>query len=216
MTVPTRLLVLAFVISCLALPALSFSTSFLEVGASRSRATRRSNSRRYASESSADDDVARQLAKAKDLLARAKAKLTDEETSVDISLTSSGGVIKEKEKVDVGSENDEDTSLPFFAQQNVENKREMVTKSKDQTTGLITVDGDKLAEISGDEEWEVRPLQEVFQTELTDEQAESYSLAKKQLADKDVAASIWNLRKQLQTEDFEKIFDKRNRFIGEE
>ena len=35
------------------------------------------------------------------------------------------------------------------------------------------------------------------------------------LADRDVASSIYNLRKMLRNEDFMKVFDSRNRFIGE-
>ena len=35
------------------------------------------------------------------------------------------------------------------------------------------------------------------------------------LAERDLAASIYNLRKVLQNEDFKNVFDPRNRFIGE-
>mmetsp|Transcript_57983 Transcript_57983/g.173056 ORF Transcript_57983/g.173056 Transcript_57983/m.173056 type:complete len:217 (-) Transcript_57983:194-844(-) len=216
MTVLARLLVLAIVTSCLALPAVSFSLGHSALDFPGCGVIRRTHSRLLAAESSnADDDVARQLAKAKELLARAKAKLTDDEKTVEISLTSDDGVVKEK-TAEVTSEEGESTSLPFFAQQNEENKRDMVTKSKDESTGLITVDGDKLAEISGDEEWEVRPLLEVFQKEVSEDMEDAIRRANKQLSERDVVASIWNLRKQLKTEDFDKIFDKRNRFIGEE
>ena len=35
------------------------------------------------------------------------------------------------------------------------------------------------------------------------------------LADRDVARAIYNLRKSMQNDDFKKVFDARNRFIGE-
>ena len=35
------------------------------------------------------------------------------------------------------------------------------------------------------------------------------------LADRDVVASIWNLRKTLHNDDFVRVFDKQNRFIGD-
>ena len=38
---------------------------------------------------------------------------------------------------------------------------------------------------------------------------------KKSIAERDLAASIYNLRKVLKTEDFRRVFDSRNRFIGE-
>lgn len=101
---------------------------------------------------------------------------------------------------------------PFFAQRSV--NRDRVVKSKDDETGLITADGEVMAAISEQEDWEMRSLSEVFENE-TDESGDVYSLASQQLAERDVAASVWNLRKQLQTDDYLKIFDKRNRFIGE-
>ena len=79
----------------------------------------------------------------------------------------------------------------------------------DENTGLFTTDGDKMAELSEEEEWESRPLLEVFESEIEDTSSSV-------LNERDVAASIFNLRKTLQMEDYRKIFDKRNRFIGED
>jgi hypothetical protein len=55
----------------------------------------------------------------------------------------------------------------------------------------------------------VRPLDQVFQNEIEDKSDDPF-------ADRDVAASIYNLQKSLQTSDYKKIFDQRNRFIGEQ
>ena len=102
---------------------------------------------------------------------------------------------------------------PFFARRSL--SRDVAVKSRDAETGLITADGEALAAISEQEDWEMRPLNEVFENEMS-ENEDVYSLASQQLAQRDVAQSVWNLRKQLQTEDYQRIFDKRNRFIGED
>jgi hypothetical protein len=106
--------------------------------------------------------------------------------------------------------------LPFFASRQAPppvDKRQRVIKTVDESTGLITTDGEKMAELSEEEEWEVRTLSEVFENEISDKDV--YSAASQQLASRDVAASIWNLRKTLQSDDYKKIFDEKNRFIGE-
>lgn len=110
-----------------------------------------------------------------------------------------------------------DASVPFFAQTSKKDvvSREGVVKSVDEKTGLITADGERMAAISEQEDWEFRPLFEVFENEMTDEE-DRYSLASQQLASRDVAASVFNLRKQLQLDDYHKIFDTKNRFIGED
>mmetsp|Transcript_11998 Transcript_11998/g.20342 ORF Transcript_11998/g.20342 Transcript_11998/m.20342 type:complete len:100 (+) Transcript_11998:332-631(+) len=93
--------------------------------------------------------------------------------------------------------------------------REGVIKSRDEKTGLITTDGEKMAQLSEDEKWEERSLNEVFQSEVG-EAEDVYSMAAQQLADRDVAMSIFNLRKSMMNEDYRAIFDKKNRFIGED
>ena len=125
----------------------------------------------------------------------------------------------EAEDVDTNDHDDSeeskasDVSVPFFASQAAtKNKREgekkeKVIKSKNEN-GLFTTDGALMAELSESEEWEARPLLDVFQND------NKKANTKDTLADRDVAASIFGLQKVLQTEDFLKIFDKRNRFIG--
>ena len=117
----------------------------------------------------------------------------------------------------------EKRAVPFFASVETsddesassEGRREAMIKAVDQDTGLVTADGEKMAALSEKEEWQVRSLLEVFENELNESDGDVYSLASKQLAERDVAASIWNLRKELQMEDYKKIFDAKNRFIGE-
>lgn len=145
------------------------------------------------STSSDELQINKGLAKAKLLIEKSKAKLKAQDES--------------KEQCDTSS------TLPFFAKLSVD--RKSVVKAVDEKTGLITADGDAMAAISEQEEWEVRPLYEVFKSEVG-EKEDVYSIASQQLAQRDVAASIWNLRKNLQKEDYQRIFDKRNRFIGED
>lgn len=139
-----------------------------------------------------EDDITRQLARARDVLAKSKAK------------------IEEQEIDDLEEDSSSKNGVPFFASldANADTKKEKVIKSRNEE-GLFTTDGELMAEMSESEEWEVRPLLEVFESESKDP-------AKDPLADRDVAASIFNLRKVLQTEDYQKIFDKRNRFIGDQ
>jgi hypothetical protein len=107
-------------------------------------------------------------------------------------------------------------SVPFFAQtRKTAVSREGVVKSVDEKTGLITADGERMAAISEQEDWEFRSLFEVFENEMS-ENEDVYSVASQQLAERDVAASVWNLRKQLQMGDYQRIFDTKNRFIGED
>ena len=151
-----------------------------------------------------DDDIARQVAKAKELLESVKAKMAAKEAAA-----------KAKED-DSGSKEDESkpTEL-FFGEENEDSRRNRIIKNKDESTGLVQADGELMAALSADEQWEARSLLEVFESEL-DEDEDVYSLASQQLASRDVAASIRNLRRQMQLGDYKKIFDSRNRFIGED
>lgn len=147
-----------------------------------------------------EDDISKQLERARELLAKSKAKMEAKEQEA-------FEVTKEDEKNTKGKD-----SVPFFASKTAsfdENKKkEKVIKSKNEE-GLFTTDGEMMAELSESEEWQVRPLQEVFENEKKEKSADPF-------ADRDVAASIFNLRKVLQTEDYKKIFDNRNRFIGDQ
>lgn len=143
--------------------------------------------------SSIDDDISAQLAKARALIEKAKAKIETEAAAA--AEQQEGEVESKAESVSVKSG---------------ESKAASVIKSTNEE-GLFTTDGDLMAELSEAEEWEDRGLLDVFETE-----GEEESDVSRQLASRDVAASIMNLRMSMQNEDYRKIFDKRNRFIGEE
>jgi hypothetical protein len=152
------------------------------------------------------DAIDREVVKAKELLAKAKAQLKAMDDAAEAA------------PVEI-----EAAKVPFFAalndgdggaQMKRDAKRNIVMKSKNDD-GLITVNGDEMAKLSEEEGWSVRPLDEVFQNEL-DEEADVYSKMSQYFGKRDVVASIWNLRKTMQTDDFQRIFDKRNRFIGED
>jgi len=132
-----------------------------------------------------DDDVSKQLERARQLIEKSKSKMEDQEDETP----------------------QEKGNLPFFASRNDSSKKEQVTKAVTDD-GLITTDGEKMAELSEGEEWQVRPLGEVFENEA--------KATEDPLAKRDVAASIFMLQRTMQTEDFKKIFDSRNRWIGEQ
>jgi hypothetical protein len=176
---------------------------------------RRSTSRSVAVAAAAGkDEVTMNLERAKEVLEKAKRKLSAKGANGASSamLVVERGAAREEPEVDSSTL----SPLPFFASREVPgpvNKRERVIKTVDESTGLITTDGEKMARLSEEEEWEVRTLLEVFENEISDRDV--YSEVSQQLASRDVAASVWNLRKTLQTEDYKKIFDEKNRFIGE-
>ena len=145
-----------------------------------------------------EDDITRLQRKARQLLEKSKAKLAS---------------IEEKEQTKAAASTAEAAAVPFFATSVP--SREGVIKSRNAETGLLVADGERMAALSEKEEWENRSLLEVFENEMA-ENEDVYSLASQQLAARDVAASIFDLRKQLQTDDYKKIFNKRNPFIGED
>lgn len=144
------------------------------------------------------------LQRAREVLEKSKAKLA---ARVEAGNSTNGGG-------DGGHAN-----VPFFAQTQTMKKasvsRTGVVKSVDEKTGLITADGERMAAISEQEDWEFRSLFEVFENEMTEDE-DRYSETSQQLASRDVAASVFNLRKQLQADDYKRIFDTSNRFIGED
>ena len=157
-------------------------TSFATGGTNQFSKTATTGSRLFLS-SQDDDDIARQVAKAKELLESVKAKMAAKEAAA-----------KAKED-DSGSKEDESkpTEL-FFGEENEDSRRNRIIKNKDESTGLVQADGELMAALSADEQWEARSLLEVFESEL-DEDEDVYSLASQQLASRDVAASIRNLRR---------------------
>ncbi len=148
-----------------------------------------------------------QLSKAKALLRDAKKKLEEKQKAEQ----------KRLEAVAAGADAEEsegDAPLPFFATRSfTSSASETSRKIKRTTPKGIVADGETMAALSKSEPWERRSLNQMFKNEnqLEDET----SAATKALLDKDVAMSIYNLRKVLQNEDFKKVFDSRNRFIGE-
>jgi cytochrome c1 len=131
-------------------------------------------------------------------------------------LEKSKAKLASKERIANG-ENKTVNPLPFFAsaEQRAAHSRDAVIKSTDAETGLVTADGERMAALSETEEWEARSLSDVFQNEM-EENEDVYSITSKQLAKRDLAASVGDLRKTLNMDDYRRIFDKRNRFIGED
>lgn len=142
-------------------------------------------------------EIIKQLERAKAALAVSRAKMEAQEQA-------EAGLIEEEKE-----EKKDETDVPFFAMNTADEngKKEKVIKDKNED-GLFTTDGDLMAKLSEEEEWESRPLLEVFENER-EETPEAMNI------DRDIGQSMYNLRKSLQTDDFRTIFDKRNRFIGE-
>jgi hypothetical protein len=199
-----------------------------------------------------DDEITSGLQRAKQVLEKSKAKLAarQEEQSQSAATT-----LPSCDTAATASNNND--NVPFFAQlrpvevsvasfsssstlaptaaaatavaSTSNNVRESLVKTLNAATGLITIDGEKLAARSEQEEWEFRSLAQVFSEENSDGSAAtsvdqtarkmaaaSSSARSEPLADRDVLASIYNLRLQLQKEDYHRIFDAKNRFIGED
>mmetsp|Transcript_37883 Transcript_37883/g.55819 ORF Transcript_37883/g.55819 Transcript_37883/m.55819 type:complete len:235 (+) Transcript_37883:149-853(+) len=155
-----------------------------------------------------NDDIARTLARAKELIAKSEAKLKEQ---------------IDKEAIDPDTNTDNaPTSKSSNVDDKVIEKRSKVTKSTNEESGLITTDGEMMAQISEEEEWEARSLLELFEDELEgmlegdDDDDAPAKPKKKRKVDKGAAMSIYGLKKVLQTEDFDKVFNKRNYLIGEE
>ena len=148
-----------------------------------------------------NEDVERQLAKARALLDKANEKLKDEEEQASDTNQVKSATNASPPKPPVPF---------FFAAYKEPEKRSQVTKSVNEN-GLITTDGEKMASLSETETWEIRALDDVFDTN----EVVISSMAGRTLSEKDLASNIMYLRRQLQDSDFSKIFDKRNRFIGD-
>lgn len=76
--------------------------------------------------------------------------------------------------------------------------------------------------LSKSEPWELRSLSQMFQKEPRPdfdgnvvEEVNGKKGGSSALAEKDLAMSIFALRKMLQNDDFKRVFDQKNRFIGE-
>ena len=119
-----------------------------------------------------NDDVVRQLAKAKKLLELTKTKLAAEE----------------EDKANNNNEEPQTSMVLEASTTTIDDKRTKVTKSTNEDSGLITTDGELMAVLSEEEEWEVRSLLDVFEDEL------EVSDVSNQLARRDVAGSIAAMR----------------------
>jgi hypothetical protein len=156
-----------------------------------------------------DDEITQGVLRARALLEKTKAKLAAQAARKAMSEEDSDGA---------DSSDGKTPAVPFFAASQpaaagaVGNtqRRDQVTKYRDEATGLITTDGEKMAAMSESEVWETRSL-----LDMNDDVPDK-STASKRLADRDVAASIFNMRRHLQVNDYRKIFDTKNRFIGED
>jgi hypothetical protein len=154
-----------------------------------------------------EEEIEKQLARAKELLERSQAKI--ESGALGTNDESHG----EERNIDIKNK----TML------DLKTKRVMVTKVENKD-GLVVVDGELMARYSEEEEWEIRPLMEVFEDDdsFQDENNTYYGLllastnTTKKLAQRDEVASIRNLQTLMNRQDFQNIFDERNFFIGEQ
>lgn len=162
-----------------------------------------------------DPSISAALLKAKRLLeeTREKQKLASETAAASPPPSVASA---EETSPKEGEEEDTGTLLPFFAAKTTSSKK---IKSKLET-GQIVADGDAMTSLSATEPWERRSLSDLkFEREarqdydgnLVHEEIETRGMS----ADRDLARNVYNLRKSLRNDDFERVFDKRNRFIGE-
>mmetsp|Transcript_33985 Transcript_33985/g.64692 ORF Transcript_33985/g.64692 Transcript_33985/m.64692 type:complete len:283 (+) Transcript_33985:111-959(+) len=165
-----------------------------------------------------DPSVADQIRKAKQLINDSKKKQKSQEEAA-AKAAEEGTVEQDQGAVAASSSSSSSaTTLPFFANQSLtasaaENARKIKSKTE---TGEIIADGDTMASLSKSEPWEVRSLNQMFEKEKYNDYDgnETYGDTGT-LANRDVAGSIYNLRKKLQTEDFRKVFDSKNWLIGD-
>ena len=152
-----------------------------------------------------EDDIARELERARELLAKSQAKIDAKKQASSAQTESS-----EQKKI--------------TQQCSAAEKRKMVTTSVQEGSGLITTDGEMMARLSEEEEWEERALLEVFEDLLNDDLFVdddaglffASTNTTKKLAQRDEVSSVRNLMISMNKEDFDKIFNKRNRWIGEQ
>eukprot|EP00985_Skeletonema_marinoi_P014981 scaffold7649_cov154-Skeletonema_marinoi.AAC.10 len=216
--------------SCITLAAAFSSPASSKLVSTRSQpqhvitSPQRTHARTTALQNSSDDDdedadlenydpsVAAQIRKARKLLRDTKKKMEIEQQQQQQSDESSS------------TESAPTAALPFFAQKSftataIDHTQKIKSKTK---SGEIIADGDTMTSLSNSEPWELRSLTDIgFESEARSDfdgnlvEVEANGEVKKTIAERDLAASIYNLRKVLKTEDFRRVFDSRNRFIGE-
>lgn len=114
---------------------------------------------------------------------------------------------------DAKSEEEEAAKVPFFASSpRRDNKIKSFLKG-----GEIIADGETMAILSASEPWERRSLSQMFDNEARIDYDGNLVKEEKAntLAGRDEGASIYNLRKTLQTEDFKRVFNQKDFFIGD-
>ncbi|KAL7508526.1 hypothetical protein ACHAXN_005600 [Cyclotella atomus] len=152
-----------------------------------------------------DFKTAAQIRKARKLLRDAKKKMEEPKSEkVDGGVN---GEVKEEKPASV--------PLPFFAA-----RPPSAEKIKSKTSSGIVADGATMTALSNSEPWELRPLNQMFVREPRSDYDgnlisadDSDKMGK--LAEKDLARNILALKRELQNEDFKKVFDQRNRWIGD-
>ena len=160
-----------------------------------------------------DPEIAAQIRKARQLVKESKLKMAKERKAAELAATANGdtnGAAADRPADDVTVP--AAAPLPFFAAQGTSPE-----KIKSKTEGGVIADGEKMASLSESESWEKRSLSQMFAKEKRIdfdgnlvENDEGKAIAKK-----DIAMAMFNLRKQLQNEDFKTVFNSRNPFIGE-
>lgn len=160
-----------------------------------------------------DPEVAAQIRKARQLVRESKLKMEKERKAAELAATVNGdtnGAAADRSKEEVADP--AAAPLPFFAAQGTSPE-----KIKSKTKGGVIADGEKMASLSKSESWEKRSLSQMFAKEkrIDFDGKLVENDEGKAIADKDVAMAIFNLRKQLQNDDFKKVFNSRNPFIGE-
>jgi len=144
-------------------------------------------------------DMTAQIEKAKQLINDAKKK--QEET--------------DERAANPKAEEEETTQTPFFAAKSDTADPDKIKSFLE--SGEIIADGETMASLSASEPWERRSLSQMFDNESETDYDGNVVEGKKKntLAERDVGASIYNLRKKMQTEDFLKVFNRKQYLIGD-
>lgn len=165
-----------------------------------------------------DPAVAAQIRKAKQLLNDAKKKQKEQELAAAQAAAAAANGLNDTAGANASPS--KGGALPFLASKSFTSSATTTSqKIKSKTkTGEIIADGETMASLSKSEPWERRSLSQMFQkekrTDFDGNVVEGEDEMDARLSDKEMMG-IYNLRKQLQNDDFKKVFDSRNRFIGE-
>lgn len=152
--------------------------------------------------------MASQIIKAKQLINDAKKKQKDQEEAAAkaaAAAESAGDDDVDDDTAEIETPKEQDKAkLPFFAS-SASRKIKSTTES-----GEIIADGETMASLSKSESWEKRSLSQMFDREARQDfdgnTVEVPQTDGKTLADRDIAASMYNLRKSLQLQDFKRVF----------